>query len=152
MLLIFAFLSGCSGFEKKWKAAAGRPVEVNDIQGRWKGTWKSEKNGHSGGLRAVITRQGEDTYNADFHATYGWIFRFGYSMAMTAQRGDETFTYFTGSADLGKLAGGVYEYDGKASGEEFFCNYRSKGDHGHFRMTRPDVRPGVRFADAPAER
>ena len=45
--------------------------------------------------------------------------------------------HFSGEADLGYLAGGVYHYDGHADGTNFFSNYSSKYDHGTFQMTRP---------------
>lgn len=42
-----------------------------------------------------------------------------------------------GDADLGWLAGGAYHYEGHASPVEYVCTYRSKTDHGIFKMTRP---------------
>jgi hypothetical protein len=163
-----ALLSGCSGFEKRWQAAAaaqGGAVEINDITGRWQGTWVSDATGHSGGLRCIITRGGADgaagadaagagdagdAYRAEFKASYLKFLTFGYDMRLAIERRDETYTHFRGEADLGWLAGGRYEYEGRASGEEFHCVYRAEKDYGHFRMHRPDqpAEPATRMADA----
>lgn len=135
----FSLLLGCSSYESRWKAAATRPASAADgLAGRWEGTWQSEANGHSGGLRCIVTRTGDDTFEADYHATYWKIFGFGYAMPLRAGRREGDVVHFNGDADLGWLAGGNYHYDGRATGEEFYCTYRSKSDHGFFKMTRPE--------------
>ena len=54
----FALLiSGCSSFNRAWKAAEETPPEVATIAGRWEGTWRSDVNGHNDRLRALITPQ-----------------------------------------------------------------------------------------------
>lgn len=148
-------VGGCSaGFERNWKAAGNRPAETNDFRGRWQGRWKSQATGHTGGLRAVVTRQGETTkYRSQFHATYGGIFQFGYTAVFDVESGGDA-AYFSGKSDLGWLAGGVYHYDGYATPVKFYCTYRSKDDHGYFEMHRPDVGAATRgrIAGVPAGR
>ena len=127
---------GCaSKFQSEWKGAAAAASQ-DHLSGRWKGSWKSDKTGHSGGLRCVAKRTGDDTYRAHFNATYALLFRFGYTMHMTADV-REDMTYVAGEEDLGKNVGGVYEYEGQADGRTFRLNYRTKKDHGHFTLTRP---------------
>ena len=147
--LALVLLGGCSGFgfQREWKAAAQRPLETNDFQGRWQGTWRSEANGHSGGLRAVITRTAEDKLRTRFHATYGGIFQFGYTAMLNAEPAEDA-AHLAGKADLGWLAGGVYHYDGYVTPVKFYCTYRSKHDHGYFEMHRPDARPAGRIASS----
>ena len=65
------------------------------------------------------------------------LLRFGYTMNMTADAREDV-TYVAGEADLGKTAGGVYEYEGRADGRTFRLNYRTKNDYGHFTLKRPD--------------
>lgn len=134
-----SLLAGCSSYEAKWQAAAERPAPAASIEGRWEGTWTSDADGHAGGLRCIITRTGPDAYQADYHATYGNIFQFGYSMPLRVDRRDDRQFVFDGTADLGLLAGGDYRYEGQADPGEFVCEYRSKYDFGTFRMRRPEA-------------
>jgi hypothetical protein len=137
-------IGGCA-YESRWNAAGKEPVPADQITGRWEGTWKSDANGHSGGLRCIVTRAEDGNYLADFKATYGWVFTFGYQMKMNVKAADGTtrhsVVYFTGEEDLGWLAGGKYQYDGRAGPTEFFCNYKSKDDRGTFQLVRPGGTP-----------
>jgi len=130
-----ATMTGCSTFERDWKALADRPVSESAMEGRWSGTWVSDVSGHGGGLRCIITRTENDTLHARYRATYGAGLTFEYDMPMTVEREGETFR-FAAEADLGWLAGGRYTYDGTVVGDEFTSTYRSKSDHGTFRMMR----------------
>jgi hypothetical protein len=135
------FVGGCSSqFQSDWKRTAvaeapGKPP-ADHLSGRWKGSWKSDKGGHSGGLRCLVSRTGPDAYRARFDATYMMLLRFGYAMKMTADVRDDV-TYVAGEEDLGKSYGGVYEYEGQADGKNFRLNYRTKSDYGHFTLKRP---------------
>ena len=144
-----SLLCGCCSFENKWKAAAAQESTATTttttsasagIEGRWEGTWQSDGNKHSGGLRCIVTKTGDDAYAAEYKATYWGIFRFGYAMPLTIKQRDDSSagkTAFAGEADLGWLAGGVYRYDGTADGTDFLCKYDSKYDVGTFTMKRP---------------
>jgi hypothetical protein len=141
LLLLAALLPaapGCSGFQDQWKraAVAQASAQPDHLTGRWKGSWKSDKSGHAGGLRCIATRTGDETYRCRFDATYMLLLRFGYTMNMTADAREDV-TYVAGEADLGKTAGGVYEYEGQANGRTFRLNYRTKNDYGHFTLKRP---------------
>jgi hypothetical protein len=137
LLTVLLLCGGCaSKFQREWKSAAAASAPQDHLSGRWKGTWKSDKTGHSGGLRCVATRTGDDSYRAHFNASYFLLFRFGYTMNMTADL-REDMTYVAGEEDLGKKVGGVYEYEGQADGKTFRLNYRTKKDYGHFTLARP---------------
>ena len=134
-------LAGCSGFDRAWKAAEERPTPEDAITGRWVGTWQSEVNDHSGKLRAIITKQDENTYLARYHATYaGWL-TFETKARLRGEPTGENRVELRGEEDLGWLAGGVYEYDGHATPEEFYSTYKSKHDHGTYTMMRPGEKP-----------
>ena len=139
LAVVLPHSGGCrSQFQEDWKRSAiAEDGSAGDhLAGRWTGSWKSDKSGHSGGLRCIVRRVNADTYHAKFDATYALFIRFGYDMNMTADVQDEV-TYVAGEADLGKKAGGVYEYEGQADGRKFRLNYRTKKDYGHFTMKRP---------------
>jgi hypothetical protein len=138
--LIVAFsLTGCSTFERDWHAARLIPRLEDDVAGRWEGTWRSEANGHNDQLRAVITKGSNDVYLTRFHARYKkgiFRFSFGYSVPLQVRQTNDTYQ-FHGEADLGWLAGGLYRYEGSATGTNFFSTYHCKYDHGTFQMGRP---------------
>jgi hypothetical protein len=142
-LLILSFtatiLTGCSSFNRGWKrAAAAEAVPQDGILGRWEGSWRSEVNGHNGRLRCLVTRVNDTTYDARYHAKYKKIFSFGYSVPLQVEKANTAYR-FKGEADLGKLAGGVYQYDGTANSTNFTSTYLSKYDHGYFQMQRPSA-------------
>jgi len=139
--LLLLVTTGC--YECRWSAAGKEAVPADSIAGRWQGTWQSNHNGHSGGLRCIISDITADQFKADFKASYGWLFTFTYTATMRVTAGSSrpasgpAYVYFKGEEDLGWLAGGLYQYDGKVGPTLFFCNYKSGGDHGTFQMTRP---------------
>jgi hypothetical protein len=76
---------------------------------------------------------------AQFHAKYHGILSFGYTVPLKVEKTNDSFQ-FSGEADLGSMAGGMYQYKGHADPTNFFSNYSSKDDHGTFQMSRPDGR------------
>lgn len=131
--------AGCSSFNRAWDKAAALDRSAAGIEGRWVGHWESDKNGHTGALRCIVTHQSNEVYSARFHAKYKRLFNlsFGYRALLEA-KSDGTVASFKGEADLGWYAGGVYRYEGHAGGTNFFSTYSCKYDHGKFIMTRPD--------------
>lgn len=137
-------LTGCSTFQRDWERAgqAGQRPAPGGIEGRWEGSWRSDKNGHNGALRCVVTRLTNDVYSARFHAKYKRLcnLTFGYTVRLeTATANDRTT--FRGEADLGWYAGGVYRYEGHSIATNFFSTYSCKYDYGTFQMTRPAEAP-----------
>ncbi len=135
-LLLVAFLAaGCSSFNRDWKAtvAASAPGTIN---GPWEGTWKSDDSGHHDRLRCLIRAEGMGAYQARFRANYRKIISFSYTMKMVGAETNGVFR-FRGEANLGRLAGGIYHYEGEASAITFFSTYSSRYDHGTFQMSRP---------------
>jgi len=130
--------SGCSTFNRDWKASARTAVPTNDIQGPWDGDWLSQTRGHHGRLRCLMTKTAEGRYDARFHAKFWKIFSFGYTVPFAVQQSDSSYR-FQGDADLGKLAGGLYHYEGQATPTNFNSTYSSKADQGIFQMKRPNA-------------
>src|SRR5688572_21673480 len=133
---VLPMLAGCSSFNREWKEAVRQPLPGDDILGPWEGRWISDVNGHNDRLRCVISPGATNAYNANFRAHYRRVFRFSYTVPLQVRKTDTNFT-FSGEADLGKLAGGVYTYDGTATQTNFFSTYKSQYDHGRFELARP---------------
>jgi len=130
-------VGGCSTpFGVSWKRAGGRPVPAGSVEGRWEGTWTSVPTGHRGRLRCLILKTGEGEYSVRYHATFWGVFNYAYRVRMNGvPAGVETA--FSGRKNLGWLAGGEYEYSGRADPAHFTATYRSKADHGSFELRRP---------------
>ena len=134
-LVLILGTAGCSTFNSEWKKAA-RAAPAEEITGRWEGSWRSERNGHHGSLRCVITRTDGQLCRARYKATWWKVFRFGYTVTMHVEKTATAFR-FQGEADLGWMAGGHYDYAGEATSTTFSSTYKSKHDHGVFEMRRP---------------
>ncbi|GJM25349.1 MAG: hypothetical protein DHS20C16_17640 [Phycisphaerae bacterium] len=126
---------GCSRFEKNWKQAGQQDFPESEMAGRWTGTWTSDADGHSGSLRCLITDLNGGAYRAAFRSTYGNVFRFDHTVTLYAVNLRGMWT-FEGSENLGLLAGGVFNYKGKAGPNKFFSTYKSRNDEGSFEMYR----------------
>jgi hypothetical protein len=134
--LAFPLLAGCSSFTRDWKAAASAPMPTTDISGRWEGTWQNTNNTHRDKMRAILTRISDGEYRARFHAKYAKILGFSYATTFHGTWTSGEFV-FHGEENLGKLAGGLYKYDGRISPTNFFSTYDSKHDVGTFTLKRP---------------
>ena len=92
-------------------------------------------------LRCLITRKEGSIYSTRFHAKYkllGFLpISFGYGLDMTGTEENGQYQ-FQGQADLGKLAGGLYHYDGNGTVQRIDINYRADKDHGTFQLERPE--------------
>jgi hypothetical protein len=135
-VLFVCLFTGCSSFNKEWKAAGKSATPPRGIEGRWAGEWRSEKNSHHGALKAVITQTSPTTYRAHYRATYKKILHFSYVATLNGSRSNNVVT-LEGQSDLGKLAGGIYTYKATATPTEFRSTYKSKYDHGHYELRRP---------------
>ncbi|MBM79770.1 MAG: hypothetical protein CMJ78_04165 [Planctomycetaceae bacterium] len=135
-LLACLVLSGCCSFEREWRNCQSYAQDSDGLAGCWEGTWLSDYNGHNGRLRAVITKQDEHTYHANFKATYWGFIPFQFDLPMHVQE-HEDGTSFEGTIDLGLLAGGDFSYSGQADATQFSANYQAAKDYGTFIMTRP---------------
>tara|TARA_Y100001934_G_scaffold246314_1_gene305236 strand:- start:2024 stop:2500 length:477 start_codon:yes stop_codon:yes gene_type:complete len=137
LMLLFCLAAGCSTFERKWKEAGEIPRD--GIEGQWIGRWHSDYNQHNDKLRCIVTKKNDAIYETLFHAKYTrWIIpvSFGYGLDMNTTRQGGQFQ-FVGSADLGSLAGGIYQYTGEGNATMLQFIYRAEMDHGTFYLKRP---------------
>ena len=125
--------AGCSHFDQRWQSASSQPQ--SGIEGRWKGQWVSEVDGHSGPISCAVSREGPNTYLASFSGTFWEIFPFQYDATLHGQSNDGQVN-LSGAQDLG-IPMGVFYYMGHAEDDRFYLTYRSQYDGGHFVMTRP---------------
>jgi hypothetical protein len=133
-LHLFAPLTAnCKDFTQQWNAASRR--DPASAVGRWEGEWISAGSGHHGPLRAVVAAASPAVWHVSFRAEYGRVLRACYATDFTVIFQDSRWT-FTGSSELGALAGGRYDYSGSATLTEMICTYKSSADHGEFRLRK----------------
>jgi hypothetical protein len=135
VLASLLLVAGCSSFNREWRNAAELPASSSSLVGRWEGSWQSEANGHHGSLRCIVGQEPDGACKARFHAIYGKMLNFGYTVPLKVAETDGSFQ-FSGKANLGWWAGGVYTYEGEVRDANFHSTYRCKYDHGTFQMTR----------------
>lgn len=130
--------TGCSGFHRAWKQelSSKEIYSKSEMKGAWEGEWISDSNGHRGRLRCLVKKNEDGTYTTWYHAKYKKILSFAYSVDVEASILPEGY-HFKGKANLGKLAGGMYHYEGNVSDGIFNADYKSKFDYGTFKMNRP---------------
>lgn len=141
LALVLLASSGCSalsGFRRDWNSPCCCAAGGEDLTGCWEGCWESHCTRHNGKLQAIITKVDDSHYCARFHGTFFKFLPFEYSMLLSAQPDGDRFL-LSGQKDLGKLAGGMYRYEGHATANEFLANYSSCKDRGVFVMTRREA-------------
>lgn len=127
--------AGCGSFNHNWNEHQ-EPNPLPNLEGRWQGVWLSDVTHHTDKLRCVVTKKDDGSYAARFQAKYHTVLTFGYTVPLKVETAASGFK-FSGEANLGWLAGGLYNYDGHADTTNFFSTYTSKYDRGTFQMTRP---------------
>ena len=137
LVLALGPLTGCRSFHREWRAVRARAVPADQITGAWEGTWQSRAGSHTDRMRAVVSSTGPETYRVHYYAWYKRVLTFSYVAELRAIRREGGTVIFSGEADLGWLAGGLYRYEGHASPLEFFSSYDSKYEIGTFTLKRP---------------
>ncbi len=143
-------LASCSlGYERKWKSVAKATAHTppSDLTGAWVGTWKSLGDGHTGTLKAIVTKPSATTsgggatgkpteYVFLYKATWKTILS-GVIEAKHQAQWKGPHCTLSGEKDLG-VFGGIFSFTGKATPTEFHADYKSKLDHGVFDLRRAE--------------
>ena len=128
-------LASCNGaFRKHWKAAVNQPNQPGSITGAWKGTWRSEFNGHTGQLRCVIPEGSLSQRKFHYHATWAKVFS-GSMKAVHHLRPAPEGTGFSVRHNLGTF--GDFFAEGTITDQKFSARYQAAGDRGVFELKRP---------------
>lgn len=145
-LLLLTCLPSCGfAFRSAWKKA---PV-TSGVEGKWKGTWLSDANGHHGDLRCVVSKAELPDYGAGkgaepipaprsffYRATWKKILSGSYRSVHTVKKQKDGSYKFSGEHKMPDWAGGLYHYEGTIKGDEFKANYKCAMDHGTYTMKR----------------
>jgi hypothetical protein len=137
-----ALTTNSADFKRAWAQAENDGRAGGGIAGRWAGEWISEENGHRGALRCALVRLDGGRYRASFHARYAKWLRVCYSIELHASSAGERMQ-LEGDADLGRLAGGLYHYEGETDGRHWACTYHCRYDHGRFSLAKTNTVPAA---------
>lgn len=135
---IFAglLLASCSSYQKDFRNTSLTKPSPTPT-GAWKGTWKSEVNGHHGPLWCLVSQAPNDPHLWDFRYRAGWgILQFGdYTHRIRTTKKNNTLS-LNHSMTLPKNFG-TYRVIGKVTPSEFTTTYQGSGDKGTMTLTRP---------------
>ncbi len=132
LMLCALWLAACAAPQSS--RPAPKPTAGDPFSGRWKGSWRSERTGHSGTLECDFSKVDRTHYRADFRASWS-VLSGRYSVLFDARRAGRTL-FIKGQHDLGKLYGGVYRNEGKVTPDRFHSRFTAAEDHGVFEMDR----------------
>lgn len=140
--LALAVIAGLALISSRGPAQDKRP----QVSGDWTGTWgiyappkagvapaQSRYSGTELKLDCKVTELRDGAWQATFEGECGRPYKYTVKM-QGRQAGDVVL--FQGTADLGEKDGGVYDWIGRATGDEFVGFYTSQKHTGHFRLAR----------------
>jgi hypothetical protein len=136
-----AALIGIALIPSPGPAQGNRPNVVGD----WVGTWGVSSPAKPGETRpqpaapearldCKVAALSGGKWQATFEGECGRPYKYTIHM-QGRQVGDVVM--FQGTADLGEMDGGVYDWIGRATADEFIGFYTSRKYTGHFRLARP---------------
>lgn len=117
------------------------PAVAPDVVGKWTGTWgpydpapdaKQEKQPKLG-LDCNVVRSDDGSWQATFEGECGRPYK--YTIKMDGRQAGEV-VLFKGTTDLGAEDGGVYDWIGRATNDEFIGFYTSAKYQGVFSLSR----------------
>ena len=144
-LLAGAFAAVASlGLVQESRAQAAR---APDIVGQWTGTWgdysppmpegadapRQKRKAPPMRLDATVTLKDDGKYEAVFEGDCGRPYKYRIPLP---GRSVGASVMFSGSVDLGREDGGVYDWIGRATDKEFIGFYTSQGHVGAFQLSR----------------
>jgi|TARA_B110000914_G_scaffold64219_1_gene56052 hypothetical protein len=141
-ILTSVLLASCSSYSGDFRAATNvfnqftKPASTPS--GPWKGTWKSEINGHHGPLWCMVSQDEKNPALWNFRYRAGWgILKFGdYNHQIPATLKRNGNLPLKGTMTLPNNFG-TYAMDGDANPVKFGVRYRGNGDKGTMTLTRP---------------
>jgi hypothetical protein len=142
--ITLAVVAGLAGVS----VVAGAQSKTPRVTGEWVGTWgvssppkpgeaqaqtQSRYSAAEMRLDCKVTELRDGAWQATFEGECGRPYK--YTVKMQGRQAG-TVVMFQGTADLGEKDGGVYDWIGRATEEEFVGFFTSQKYTGHFRLAR----------------
>ena len=140
-VLIAALLFAAAGPALTQNRVTGANENAPNVTGEWTGTWSSYNPAQGAvppkeqcrRLDCKIVKNG-DIWQATFEGDCGRPYK--YTITMEGRQAGKV-VLFKGTTDLGPKDGGVYDWIGRATENEFVGFYTSAGYTGVFSLSRP---------------
>ncbi|MDA7518998.1 hypothetical protein N9A89_01410 [Akkermansiaceae bacterium] len=135
-------LASCSSYQADFKKEAKKFKQGDSPKGPWKGTWKSEFNGHHGPIWCLVSQDPKQPENWTFRYRAGWgVLQFGdygHPIKLALRPGNVLLVddKMTLSNDFG-----TYAVKGKVTPTKFNFRFNGSGDKGTMILTRPKKNP-----------
>ena len=139
LLLVVSFLTSCgSSYHSAFQKSKKQELPKSSVEGAWKGTWKSEVNGHHGPIWCIVSENQKTANLWDFRYRAGWgVLQFGdYLHQVPTQLNRQGNLLVDGKMTLPNNFG-TYSVKGEITPNQFQLRYQGSGDRGTMTLTRP---------------
>ena len=139
LILLTSLLISCgSSYQADFQKSKKQFKQGQSASGPWKGTWKSDVNGHTGPVWSIISQNQKDPTLWDFRYRAGWgVFQFGdYLHQVKTQPNKDGSLSLDAKMKLPNNFG-TYAVKGKLTPKEFKVRYTGQGDKGIMTLARP---------------
>ncbi|MEJ6578897.1 MAG: hypothetical protein QNL33_10195 [Akkermansiaceae bacterium] len=136
--LPLSLLVSCSGYQRDFKRAVSEYQPAQSPTGPWKGTWKSEVNGHHGPLWCIVSSDDLSPQTWHFRYRAGWgVLRFGdYTHSVATKLKPDESLPLDASMTLPNNFG-TYAVKGPITPTQFKVRFEGNGDKGTMTLSRP---------------
>jgi hypothetical protein len=144
MFLVWTLLlaAGCSNYDRRWKAAQATAPAGDPFAGSYAGAWRSNQfHGAAGKLWCILSRKDQNTYLAEFRATWHGLFSSEHTATLHVTewqgRGSSRRARFEGAAAIKMWIGsGRYRCEGELKAGALEAAYDASYDRGQFTLRR----------------
>jgi len=147
LILLLAFVSGCSSYDARWRAAAATNRK-DSIAGAWKGRWESGGHPGTGGkLWCIVEEKQDGKLHAEFKATWHGVFKSEHEAVLpflsgsearkTLRKAGKNARAFAGEASVHSWIGaGSYRCEGWVNTVRMSASYDAIYDKGTFELVK----------------
>ena len=140
--ILTVFLNSCASprFEREWDRSVADYQQHGSRTpvGPWMGSWKTKNDGHTGGLRCIVSEVEKNPAKLEFwyHATWGKGFAAPFKVRYPVKKREEGHYLIEGGGGLGIF--GYFKHEAEITKNSFSATYSNrKGEVGAFDLHRP---------------
>lgn len=137
LLVVMLVTAGCSTYQREVRRARDNPPPAGSVEGVWEGRWHDEKRPkHGGRLVVVLTKEGDQVYQAATHSTWWKVFRSSQTTRLVLTPVGEGAFQLQGHEQLWLFGG--HTVTGRVDQTRFSAVYAVGKHRGRMELTRPE--------------